>query len=295
MSFFRKLLRKAEPLTEPEPARPMPFVEAVRRAGLDEYESQLTDAVAESTFITTEPWPQESFPMGASRIGGLPDLPRELEWPSADEKPLAFLAQFSLDEFRKFDTRKLLPESGFLFFFYDRDQRVWGFDPKDQQYWRVLFHPGSASDLARREAPVSLPEEHVFPACALHCSVQQTLPQDPPFTMASDKYSRLLELLGTTSTHHQLLGHESTIQGDVKLECQLVSNGLYCGDSSGYTDPRASQLEAGAAEWMLLLQVDSDDNPKMMWGDLGRLYFCIRGQDLKNCHFENVWMVFQCY
>jgi uncharacterized protein YwqG len=273
----------------------MPFVEAVHRAGLDEYESQLTEAVAESIFITTEASPQESFPIGASRIGGLPDLPAELEWPSADDTPLAFLAQFNLDELRKFDTRTLLPESGFLFFFYDGDQRAWGFDPKDQQYWRVVFHPGSASDLARREAPVSLPEEHVFSACALQLSLQQTLPQDSPFATASDKYSMLLELLGTTSTHHQLLGHESTIQGDVKLECQLVSNGLYRGDSSGYGDPRATQLEAGANEWMLLFQADSDDSPKMMWGDLGRLYFCIREQDLKNCRFENVWMIFQCY
>ena len=78
------------------------------------------------------------------------------------------------------------------------------------------------------------------------------------------------------------------------LECQLVSNGLYCGDSSGYNDPRRERLEAGRSDWILLLQLDSDDDAGMMWGDCGMLYFWIKKSDLKDNMFENCWMILQC-
>ena len=57
------------------------------------------------------------------------------------------------------------------------------------------------------------------------------------------------------------------------LECQLVSHGLYCGDASGYQATRAKELEAGRQDWILLLQLDTDDDAGMIWGDGGMLYF----------------------
>src|SRR5205814_3675825 len=54
---------------------------------------------------------------------------------------------------------------------------------------------------------------------------------------------------------HRLLGHPEPVQGDMQLECQLVSHGLYCGDASGYRDTRATALRPGAADWRLLLQI----------------------------------------
>ena len=44
---------------------------------------------------------------------------------------------------------------------------------------------------------------------------------------------------------HPIDGYPVTIQGDMYLECQLVTNGLYCGDSSSYDDPRRQELEVG--------------------------------------------------
>ncbi len=93
---------------------------------------------------------------------------------------------------------------------------------------------------------------------------------------------------------HQLLGHPAPIQNEMRLECQLVSHGLYCGDARGGRDPRAKELAPGAADWRLLLQVDTDDDAGMMWGDCGRLYFWIREDDLRDCAFENAWMILQC-
>ena len=79
------------------------------------------------------------------------------------------------------------------------------------------------------------------------------------------------------------------------MQCQLVSHGLYMGDSTGYNDPRRPALEAGADDWQLLLQIDSDDHMGTVWGDCGRVYYWIRQQDLRDRDFGKAWLVLQCY
>jgi len=97
-------------------------------------------------------------------------------------------------------------------------------------------------------------------------------------------------------TYHHLLGQPQLIQGDMRDECQLASSDGYVGSAEGYDSDRAKELRAGARDWLLLLQLDSEDQaPGWMWGDVGRLYFWIRVQDLRARKFERVWMVLQCY
>ncbi|MCR8632194.1 YwqG family protein [Paenibacillus radicis (ex Xue et al. 2023)] len=36
------------------------------------------------------------------------------------------------------------------------------------------------------------------------------------------------------------------------------------------------ELEKGVSDWKLLLQIDSEEEIGMMWGDAGRIYFWIR-------------------
>ena len=66
---------------------------------------------------------------------------------------------------------------------------------------------------------------------------------------------------------NKLLGYSDNIQGEMELECELVTNGLYCGNASGYTDPKRKMLEPNAKKWRLLLQIDSNEENGMMWGD----------------------------
>ena len=75
-------------------------------------------------------------------------------------------------------------------------------------------------------------------------------------------YAEALEDRGAVI--HRLLGHPDPVQGDMQLECQLASNGIDCGDAGGYRDPRVPALRPGAADWRLLLQIDSDDAAGMM-------------------------------
>ena len=61
-------------------------------------------------------------------------------------------------------------------------------------------------------------------------------------------------------SHHKLFGYPDLIQGEVFLEAQLVTNGLNCSDPPGCNDPRAKKLEKGVKDWILLFQIDTDDN-----------------------------------
>jgi len=110
----------------------------------------------------------------------------------------------------------------------------------------------------------------------------------------SESTARFGDVFEAEEIVHRLLGHPDPIQGDMQLECQLASNGIYVGDPAGYTDPRAAALRPRATEWRLLFQVDSEDAADMMWGDVGRLYYWIRDADLRASNFDNCWMILQC-
>ncbi len=74
------------------------------------------------------------------------------------------------------------------------------------------------------------------------------------------------EMTDERGIQHRLLGHAQVIQNPMELKCQLASNGVYCGTPEDYRSERAKQLEAGAADWRLLLQIDTDEpGPGWMW------------------------------
>jgi uncharacterized protein YwqG len=247
---------------------------------------------------------EDGLGTGASKVGGRPDLPPGITWPAWKELPLSFLAQINLAELSKFEVSEPLPSSGVLFFFYDSEQRTWGFDPNDTGSWRVIFSAGSGSNLVRCSLPDALPEYARFPACSVSFYQENTVPPFDSMVVNSlglseqeqDAYLHFLDAYEKEhgGVAHRILGHPDPIQGDMQLECQLVSHGLYAGDASAYQHPRRKELEPGSLEWKVLLQLDSDDNAAMMWGDVGRLYFWIRESALEAHNFDEAWMILQC-
>jgi len=248
---------------------------------------------------------QESdVPIGASRLGGRPDLKPGFSWPSWKDRPLSFVGQVNLADVARYPFCSRLPPSGLLSFFYDQDQQTWGFDPKDRGSWLVHFEP-DPSLLERCAPPEGASSPSAFPASTLEPSEVQTLPAVDSQLVSDlglrpeelDAYSQVLDQAAEQrppGAAHQLLGHSSPVQGDMQLECQLVSHGLYCGDQTGYTDPRAQALKAGAKNWRLLMQIDTDDDGGMMWGDCGRLYFWMTDDALQRRAFDECWMILQC-
>jgi uncharacterized protein YwqG len=102
------------------------------------------------------------------------------------------------------------------------------------------------------------------------------------------------ELFHPEGIIHRMGGYPDEIQGSLELEAELVSHGLYCGDSKGYEEGRRRGLGPGASHWRLLLQIDSEDAAGMQWGDPGRIYFQIREHDLLELKVDKVHIVLQC-
>ncbi|WP_281886607.1 YwqG family protein [Paenibacillus sp. YYML68] len=279
-------------------------IQLVQSSGLNRIESLLISLTLESIRLWTDVEREEIIPIGSSKLGGKPDLPINHEWPQNQGGFLQFIAQINLGQIASLETT-MLPSEGLLSFFYDALEQPWGFDPKDKGSWKVLYFQ-DMNEFERKVEPFEIQEEGSFGTARISFETQTSVPSSESMSverleLSQDDCDRYWELYDKIQEHnrsngitHKLLGHPDNIQGDMQLECQLVSNGLYCGDSSGYGDPRRTWLEHGAASWRLLLQVDSEDEIGMMWGDAGRLYFWIREEDLRERNFDNVWVILQC-
>lgn len=237
-----------------------------------------------------------------SRIGGTPDLPEGFKWPHWNNAPLAFLAQIDLAEIGQHNVLPGLPARGLLHLFYDQEQSTWGFRPEDKGSWQVSYvsddeplkrtdpPPGVSASGRYAGKPIEFREVTTYP------SVERVTAQPLDISeVAWDEIDAYPARDFGDLPRHQLGGLPSPVQGDgMELECQLASNGIDVGDVAGYEHPETQALRAGAADWLLLMQLDTDDDTGMMWGDVGILYFWIRRQDLESRNFSDCWMVLQC-
>ena len=258
----------------------------------------LVRAVKVATGLVSGP-STASLSLGASRFGGEPDLPPVAAWPRWREGPLSFLAQLDLATLP--DASGLLPDTGTLLFFFDSQKQPWGFDPADEGGARVVYSEADPRVLVRTAFPEDLPTAARFAARSLEARPVATLPTDGERAgleleedEAAELYAELEAGITGLEAEHRVLGWPAELQNPMELECQLVSNGLYCGNSAGYQSEAAQRLAPGADDWILLCQLDSDETLGWMWGDLGRLYFWIKRGHLAARRFDRVWTVLQC-
>jgi uncharacterized protein YwqG len=201
-----------------------------------------------------------------TRLGGAPALPAGMGWPQAGGAPMAFVAQVALSELARVLPSAQSPHGeGHLCFFYSPDA-------EDESQDKVVIHCAQAGEIAA--IPEKLEKENRFHACSVVVEPYEDLPEPDELgrleQATAEKYIDLREYLshGGGKTSHKLFGHADLIQPfelDVK------------------------------EKWRLLLQVDTDDAPGMMWGDAGRLYYWIREADLAALRFEQTRVVAQCY
>jgi len=237
-----------------------------------------------------------------SYLGGMPPADLETDWPRWKGRPLGFLACIRLADIG--DTLPWLPQHGRLLFFYDLEETPWGFDPADRGSWQVIHLPGDGN-ASSVEPPADLSKEHRIPIKHLRFKKAELPPTWDHAALdhveLTDSQGDWLEehrdsLIGENDARHQMGSYPSAVQSaDMETECQLASNGLYLGDATGYNDPRAAELKEGASDWRLLLQIDSDDDVNLMWGDVGMIYFWAREQDARAGDFSRTWLILQCH
>ncbi|MCD8213652.1 MAG: DUF1963 domain-containing protein [Campylobacter sp.] len=243
----------------------------------------------------------DEIKIGASKIGGSPDLPSDMPWfkNKLTGNDLSFIAQINFAEVKPFDAQNKLPNSGILYLFYDCYDMPWGFDPKDVSGTKIFYFEGEIGDLKRRaveNAELLTPFSPTVLNFTSHIELSgmwSSLAES--FNASDEEADAFWEMLDEQDGQmNKILGHSDNIQGGMELECELVSNGIYCGDSLGYKHPLKAELEKNISDWTLLLQIDSNEENEMMWGDCGRLYVWIKDDDLRNKRFDKARLILQC-
>jgi uncharacterized protein YwqG len=233
-----------------------------------------------------------------SRLGGRPLLDPATEWPKWWDTPLSLLFVVDLGDFRTISSGTGLPIDGVVNLFYEVEEQTWGFDPGDRGSWRVI--PADPATAEHRDAPdgattfaeIGLAGRRIATYPSWEEKVVDTI-REHDWDRYDDLIARL-EADHPAGPRHQLGGWPSLQQAPWQLKCQLASNGIDVGRPEGYDDPRADALRAGADDWVMLAQIDTDDDAGWMWGDVGTLYYAMRRQDLATRSFEPAWMVLQC-
>ncbi|MBV8247830.1 MAG: DUF1963 domain-containing protein [Comamonas sp.] len=230
--------------------------------------------------------------------------------------PLNFLAQINFAELRAAaPVDEDFPRAGVLSVFYDLVEQPWGYDPADACALKLIFSE-HATMLERRQPPQSLRDlpEHwqLAPmACELHACCTP-LPMETAqwaalgLELSDEQGERFAEWWhdeaqngagsdGEDSCCHRIGGWPTPVQSDMQTECALVAAGHYCGNGEAYADAALQAVRDTATQWLLLLQIGSDEKGGMGWGDSGQLYLWIRRDDLRARRFDQARLVLQCH
>ncbi len=126
----------------------------IERYDLVEYQEQLHRIARIMIRIQAERSSDDDIPVGASKMGGDPDVPVAFDWPVCDERPMAFLMQLNLADVAGFRTSQFATSEGMLYFFHDTEP-----DYELEGTSRVVNLTTSRSQLQRTRNPATNKDE----------------------------------------------------------------------------------------------------------------------------------------
>lgn len=267
------------------------LADALRALGVsDTHRAVLLTHARPEIELALAPADTDALPLGASRVGGAPDLPDEVPWP-ADRagRPLSFVAQLDLAALPAVDDD--LPREGLLAFFYDTVRQPAGLDPGDAGALRVLLC--EENTLRRREIPTEngVPTTDTFETCGVRAEVAWGPARDPvAWPRDPSSGERFVDAWVGRAPEAKLLGHPDVVQEAMEGVCEAITRGLTPDPLAG-----ALPLDAPARDrWVLLLQLGSDGAAGFSFGaGSGRLYVWASRDDLRRRDPSRAWAIVQ--
>lgn len=254
--------------------------------------------------IQTKKLHSDDLKIGSSKIGGKPDMPKDISWPRLNDSDLVFCAQYNVSEFKKYDIENLLPETGMFYVFIGIDEE-WDEFSMNQNDSKIFFIK-NIDNLERKEFPVSLGENKKIEPAEIQYFESLTIPDDENYKLFyfNDKYEHFYfhfyqdaeeyieELNGFVDNMHQILGEDKSVQSSAVYD--FSSNELKIGNDEEYTEKWNEILE-NSKSFTTLLQLDCMDSNTNLdeFGGSGVFYFGIKTKDLEQKNFENISMSFQ--
>lgn len=286
------------------------LIDLIDKHDLTEHKDFILQHSKPAIHITREYVPDENdLPIGTSKIGGNPDLPADFMWQYYKGNPLTFLAQIKLSDVKPYDVDDVLPDSGWLYFFYEIDKSPWG-EANQKDGWQVVYIEDESIPLHRINHPTSQGEYFRIQALSsfklsyselwtvsIADEIWMTLATSTPMheDPTASKYQEIVDAIEQYAPLHYMLGNAFDLQRDSRKVSQFGANGYIYGTQD--YDKNREILEAGIKDWILLFQMESDRDWKhhfnLMFGRSGSVYFMIRKQDLAAKNFANTWLVQQ--
>ncbi|MBY0526306.1 MAG: DUF1963 domain-containing protein [Gemmataceae bacterium] len=240
-----------------------------------EYRTTIMELARPALAMTAKGCPESRIATGATKFGGLPDLPPGSVWPRCEQGPLEFLAQLDLVEFHTTLAGRALPPKGLLSFFmyhnYPEDEYGNGREePTVDKGGLRIIHTEDTSRLTRLAAPDDLDEDLGQPKKPCQVKFVELLDLPEPDDTWSDRYGAAfpqlemedeLDFGRLRGANHQLFGYAHVTV--------LVQDPI------------------PGPDWQLLIRFSSDDNLNWGWGDGHHLFWYIKTDDLKKGRFDN--------
>jgi uncharacterized protein (TIGR02996 family) len=233
------------------------LVERIAKAGFAELKEPALRLARPALRMKKKKASDNKIPVGASKIGGLPDLPSDFPWPpggdchaiynddtGGTERLAGFLAQVSLAEIANTQAASILPKTGVLSFFCFQDMEN---DNPDAVGVMAAYFPDAAK-LVRTEPPDELTEgNETMPSQRLTFEETLDLPEqtfDGPWT------DELRPIKG--KDYDEVLDHFRSLNFENMLGYGRATSG---GDPTPNKESRHLILLTNAAECRLHIQI----------------------------------------
>ena len=290
------------------------LLKSLHDAGLGSYANPIANLARPCYRIERTLIPDEQLPLGASKLGGLPDVPDGFAWPEtsgAKHIPMEFVAQINVADLPE-PRPEAMPAKGLLAFFTHWTEGCVRFFPEGTTLRRTAIPaapplPQPKGLLGSLRAKFSRPEApRTFRSCAIRFVPGLSIPDGGSSVMNALKIPEAdleayFEMRAATpsgvrpsdTANHQMFGYASPVQGEMELSCDAARRA----ESEPQNAPNERYI-AAMRNWVLLLQLDTDDYPEgpgWMWGDAGIVYYWIHRDDLTASLFDKAIKEEQCF
>ena len=284
--------------------------------GLHRVADQIVKMVRPCYRIERSLVPEEQILPGHSRFGGSPDLPAGWTWPqvpaSKQTEPMEFVGQIRLADLPQ-PVPETVPLDGLVSFFIRWSESQVFYHPETTVLESTAapfppVPPAPSGFVARLVGALKRNADplQTYRPCAMRFVQALSLPDPNSARIRQlklsaedfESYAEFFEesLSGDTTgvtNQHQMFGYAHQVQNEMELECDFIRRG-----QEVRWDLPPERFISAANDWVLLLQVDTDDSkegPGWMWGDAGMVYFWIHREDLAARAFHRTVCLQQCY
>jgi uncharacterized protein YwqG len=243
-------------------------------------------------FVEIKAKAEDNLHLWQSKFGGFPYFPKSLQYPTDSKGQAMFLlAQINFSETPKLTP---FPETGILQFYISNDSDIYGAcfeSPAKQDDFRIMYFPEvtEVEHLLVTKFDF-LPMPHILPIdkqSSLTFALKQA-----PMPVVDYRFEPTILNIDSKLKYEHYKEHAKVYEAHEKL---FRSAGHKLGGYPYFTqnDPRDYEPYK-SQEYMLLFQMDTDDDAGIMWGDCGVANFFITEQDLAGRDFSRVLYNWDC-